>query len=309
MIDTLSLRIGFPVPTADHVALLISVQTALKLAGPLAVVHLPGRPGELFLEDWQVTRAALMARMTGTLRGAANLAPSMSRLDGAALCRTLVDHVIHFAWISADPADRLPRFLRKTYSSALSKHDRWAGRGEELLTPELHRRYTAHVAAHPEGTGKLPQMAATVDADWLEKVRAGAPDPLQMVSMTELYQLVYDPFAELDHPSASALQSYVHLDQASSAAWVDGEPERDLETDMRPYWLAVWATVWALLVAELSQGRPGRTELREGILRIRALREYQRHGLLAVTETADGFSVGLVPDADERVNTITRGDA
>ena len=50
-----------------------------------------------FFEDWEVTRAAFMARMSGTLRHLGYLAPSYSRLDDFALTRTLVDHVITFA--------------------------------------------------------------------------------------------------------------------------------------------------------------------------------------------------------------------
>ncbi|WP_146175390.1 hypothetical protein [Paraconexibacter algicola] len=308
MSEPLSLRVGYPVPTEQHAAVLLSIETVLELAGPLAEVRVPGEPGAVFLEDWQVTRAALMARMASTLRHISYLVPSMSRLDGAALCRTLVDHVIHYAWISADPPARLPRFLRKTYNSALSKHARWAERGETLLTPELHAHYTAFIATHPEGPGKLRPMAATVDTNWLNDVRAAAPAPLQMVSMSELYEWVYDPFADLDHPSAAALQSFVHLDPNGPAAWVDGEPERDAVTDMRPFWLAVWAIIWALTVAELTQGRPGRSALQAAIQRVRALREYDRHGLLDVRTTADGMVIGLVADADEQIAAITRAN-
>ena len=57
--------------------------------------------------------------------------------------------------------------------------------------------------------------------------------------MTEYYYLVYDGFANLDHPSTVGLQTFVHLDSHSPLTWVDGEPERDLEADQRPYWLAL----------------------------------------------------------------------
>ena len=74
-----------------------------------------------FFEDWEVTRAAFMARMSGTLRHLGYLAPSYSRLDDFALTRTLVDHVITFAWTSADPNERLPVFLRSSFKNLLRR--------------------------------------------------------------------------------------------------------------------------------------------------------------------------------------------
>ncbi len=188
--DRLSVRVGFPVPAPFHAALIASYEPVLRLARESAMTKLQGRPGELFLEDWQVTRAALLARMTGTLQHLLYLAPSTSRLDGAALCRTLIDHAIHYAWIAAAPKERLPRFLRKSYSHAINQHETMAERDIALLDPGLLARYRAYLEAHPLGTGKLPKMAAAVDAAWLEQVRAIAPEPLQLPSMTEYYYLV-----------------------------------------------------------------------------------------------------------------------
>lgn len=305
------LRVGLPIPTRHHAALMASYQPVIALLTAGAQVRVPGRPGELFLEDWQVTRAAFLARIAGTLRHLLYLAPSTSRLDGAALCRTLIDHAIHYTWIAADPNERLPRFLRKSYSHAVTQHERMQQRETELLTPDLLERYEAYRELHPQGTGRLPAMAQAVDAAWLEKVRAAAPAPLQMPSMDEYYHLVYDGFANMDHPSTIGLQTFVHLDPRSPAAWVDGEPERDLHEDQRPYWLALWVTCWVLLVASLSQGRPRLSEVQDVMRRARALREYDRHDLLLVTEGPEGMHVDVKPDADEqleRVATETAAD-
>jgi hypothetical protein len=305
------MRIAFPVPAPHHAALLASYEPIVALARESASVRVPGSPGGLFLEDWQVTRAALLGRMAGTLQHLLYLAPSTSRLDGAALCRTLIDHAIHYAWIASAPKERLPRFLRKSYSHAITQHERMAERKIDLLTPELHERYTTYLKTHPEGTGKLPRMAQAVDSTWLARVRAVAPAPLQMPSMDEYYHLVYDGFANLDHPSTTGLQTFVHLDPNTSAAWVDGEPERDLTADQRPYWLALWVMCWVLLVASMSQSRPRLSVVQEAIRRARALREYDRHGLLLVTEGPDGMRIDVASDANEhieRLATETRAD-
>lgn len=307
---TLVRRIGHPAPAPHHAALLSCYDLLLEIGQAAVGVRTAGRPDELFLEDWEITRAALLARMIGTLRHLGYLIPSNSRHDGVALARTLLDHAIHYAWIAADPADRLPRFLRKTYENALAKHKRMAARGIDLLVPELLDHYQAYVAVHRRGTGKLFAMAKSVDEAWLERVRAAAPEPLQMPAMDEYYAFVYDQFANLDHPSTVGLQSYVHLDPHGSAAWVDGEPERDRDMDQRPYWLGLWIMCWVLLVASISHGRPVLTPLRETIRQARALREFDRHGLLVVTQTVDGLRVDLARDADLRIEKLaeTRAD-
>ena len=105
------------------------------------------------------------------------------------------------------------------------------------------------------------------DAAWLERVRANVPAPLQIPSLVELYDLVYDGYANLDHPSVTALQVFVHTDTARSEIVVDGAPERDWEADMRPYWLAAWSFVWALMVSSLATGRPRLGPLNERISR------------------------------------------
>lgn len=86
-----------------------------------------------------------MARMASTLRHLGYLAPSYSRLDGPALARTLVDHVVAFAWISAKPNDRLPAFLRSSFKDQLAKDARRRERGEEpLIEDALRERVSAY---------------------------------------------------------------------------------------------------------------------------------------------------------------------
>jgi hypothetical protein len=68
---------------------------------------------------------------------------------------------------------------------------------------------------------------------------------------------------------------------------------------------------WVLLVSSLSQFHPSLTELQEVIRRAQAMREYDRHGLLFVTETHRGVTIGLSPDAEERLEALapdTRAD-
>jgi hypothetical protein len=94
--EDLNIRFGYPVPTADQAPLLASYELLLSLTGSLLPVRAPGVHGQLSFEDWEITRAALVARMAGTLRHKGYSGPSSSRLDGVARARTLLEHAITF---------------------------------------------------------------------------------------------------------------------------------------------------------------------------------------------------------------------
>src|SRR5215207_3143043 len=144
---------GYPIPTTDHAALVASHRLLLDLAEECLPVRVTSRRPTSFFEDWEVTRAAFMARMASTLRHLSYLAPSYSRLDGLALARTLIDHVITFAWISGDPAVRLPVFLRSSFSRTLDRDRDFRHRGDTLLDEDKRQRLRAYVREHQ---GDLP---------------------------------------------------------------------------------------------------------------------------------------------------------
>lgn len=302
--EPLHMNVPYPVPTPVHAAVLGSYHLALELAAPALQVRIPGRPGELFLEDWQIARAAFLARMTGTLRHLGYLVPSMSRLDGAALCRTLLDHAINYVWIADNPAERLPRFLRGTYDEALKHHRRFADLGDELLAPGLLRHYERFRDTHRGPPGNLRAVAVEADVSWYERASRAMPEPMELVPLTTLYSLVYGPFANLDHPSPAGLQTYVHLSTTSSAAWVDGEPERDRDGDLGPYWLALWSYFWALTVCSISQGQPRLSDLRQVMSTVRGVREFERNGLLTASVHGGAIQLGVVDDVDARIDAI-----
>lgn len=137
--DDIRFMHGHPVPTRDHATLLASFHLLLAQAAECFPVRIRPTGQTSHFEDWQLTRAALMARMASTLRHLGYLAPSYSRLDGLALARTLVDHVVAFAWISAKPNDRLRAFLRSSFKDHLAKDARGRKRGEEPLIEDALR--------------------------------------------------------------------------------------------------------------------------------------------------------------------------
>jgi hypothetical protein len=158
--DNLQFMHGHPMPTRDHATLLASHHLLLGLADECLPVRVRPTGTTSFFEEWEVTRAAFMARMASTLRHLGYLAPSYSRLDGLALARTLLDHVIAFAWISAEPKERLAAFLRSSFKDLLAKDKRYRERGDEPLLGDAERERPERI--HPRGKPGDAEAAAAV---------------------------------------------------------------------------------------------------------------------------------------------------
>lgn len=251
--------------------------------------------GTTFFESWEITRAAFIARMASTLRHLGYLAPSFSRLDGAALCRTLIEHAITYAWIAGAPAERLPRFIRTSFSDQLDKDNRRRRDGDLLVSDEFRAHMRAYVRTHPHQMPGLPKLAEQADASWSKLAAEALPAGMAIPAFAELYRDVYDGFAALDHANTVGLQWLVHRrDEPRIVLTVDGDPQRELESDLRPYWLAMWAFAMTLQVSSLHSGRPQRSSLHRTLRIIGGLREHERLGRLEIQPIeGGGFSLGL----------------
>lgn len=295
--DDLRFDVPYPIPGPDHAALLAAYRLLLDQAADAVRVQVRQREPGSFLESWEVTRAALMARMAGTLRHMGYLAPSYSRIDGIALARTLVDHAITFAWMSGDPAERLPRFLRRSHNSLLLKDKRARERGEEaLLTNEIRAGFEAYCDTGPQMPDVF-QRAEQADASWSERVKVTAPAAIQITDFRGLYNRIYAHYSEFDHPSTIGLGIFVHRDVDEQIVIVDGEPQRDLDEDLRPYWLATFAFADALIVSSLASSRPRLEPLKHSLETIGNVRMADRDGRLRVS-TSDGRTTIRIADDD-----------
>jgi hypothetical protein len=291
--DNLRFKLGHPLPTRDHAALLASYQMLLALADDCVRVRVTPTESTSVFESWEVTRAAFMVRMGSTLRHLGYLAPSYSRLDGVALARTLVDHVITFAWISADPKERVPAFLRTSFKSLLAKDKRSRERGEPLLETAARARLSAYTRAINREMPKLPRLSREADAAWGERGGSSLPQSLHIVDFQGLYDQIYDQYAEFDHPSTLGLQVFIHLGGSPASATIDGQPERNLVEDLRPYWIAMFAFAEVLVVSHLASGHPRLQSLQDTLQTIGTMRNLEREGRLVVTQTTDGTTIGV----------------
>jgi hypothetical protein len=132
------------------------------------------------------------------------------------------------------------------------------------------------------------------------RVQSSLPEPLHIVDLKRMYHDIYDHYSAYDHPTTTGLQIFVHLAGDQDVAAVDGEPMRDREADLRPYWIAVFAFAQTLVVSNLASGRPSLQALRRALGTVGQMRELERVGRLAVTTTKDGgFNIGIAANDDD----------
>jgi hypothetical protein len=60
-------------------------------------------------EAWPLLGAALLSRATSTLRHVFDAGRGGQSVDAATLGRSLYEHIVHFAWLAADPSPRASR--------------------------------------------------------------------------------------------------------------------------------------------------------------------------------------------------------
>lgn len=281
-------------PTPHHAPLLASYRLLLEQAADAVRVQVRQPPSASPFEAWEVTRAALMARMAGTLRHLGYLAPTSSRIDGIALARTLVDHVVTFAWLSADPSERLPRFLRNNYGSMLTKDERATQRGEDaLLTEEMRAKFEEYNRIHPQGMPNLYDRATQAGELFRDEIATALPPSLQVPGFVDLYNKVYSGYADYDHPSTLGLGAFMHRDLNEQIVTIDGNQEHEPAEDLRPYWMAAWAFADALLVSSLKSTRPLREPLRQTLELVGTIRIAQRDGRLRITTTGGRVTIAI----------------
>jgi hypothetical protein len=210
------------------------------------------------------------------------------------VARTLVDHVITFAWLSGDPAERLPRFLRSSYASLLTKDERATQRGEDaLLTDETRALYEEYNRSHPDGMPNLYERAKEADESFRGEIAAALPESLQVLGFVDLYNKIYSGYAEYDHPSTLGLGVFMHRDVDAQVVTIDGQQENEPVEDLRPYWMAAFAFADALLVSSLQSTRPLREPLRRALELVGTIRLAQHDGQLRVATMGGRVTIGI----------------
>lgn len=207
-------------------------------------------------DAWPGVGVALLSRMAGTLEAVLDLQHAQRETDSGTLLRSLYEHVVHFAWLAAQPdAGRLKRWreyddlmhLRaiidaRAYGIELSDDDpdKIKARLTELRGKEL----------------KTDQLAAEADEYWAALLPGVNDHPER--TFRGLYATLYRHFSGgMAHPSRRGLNRvYDTLSPTRRRVHLEGKYQSN-----GPYGLATLIFAFALFAAGRSIGWPADEEI------------------------------------------------
>jgi hypothetical protein len=160
------------------------------------------------VDAWPLVAAALVSRMTTTMRMLLALQWRQRSADSGTLLRSMYEHLVHLAWLAADPSPaRFEAWRRSDLRIRVAAAKEAAARGVELMTPSELQALEAQVAGMEGGRLTLEALAEDADMHWSGKlpgVGAGT-----MFSLRGLYIVLYRQFSGTAHPSFRGINPVV----------------------------------------------------------------------------------------------------
>jgi hypothetical protein len=162
-------------------------------------------------DAWPLISAGLLSRMTTTLRHIMDLAPRGQGVDAGTLLRSLYEHLVHFAWLAADPSRaRIEEWHKNDLRMRLAADDDARRRGVPLYSDQQRAEFQRQVAAMTGRPLKLEQLAEAADKAWDGRLEAiGLGSASQPKSFRGLYAFVYRNYSAGAHPSLRGLNPVV----------------------------------------------------------------------------------------------------
>lgn len=197
---------------------------------------------------------ALLARMSGTMKSIMDQAPSGRSSDTKTLLRSLYEHVVHFAWLAADPsAERVEEWRKGDLVARLKADKDNRDHGVPLLRVEERERMQREVGELRGDPLKLIDLAVAANKAWAGKF-PGLESDNSPYSFSGAYATLYRYTSSTSHPSwlgtypvvtdLSDTRRRVHLEE-------DGEPG-----SLDPVGLATSLLGFALFIAGDALGWP-----------------------------------------------------
>jgi hypothetical protein len=124
-------------------------------------------------EAWPLVGVALLSRMTTTLRHIIALQPLGRGADAGTLVRSLYEHLVHFAWLAADPGpERLQEWRKDDLVSRRKADNDARPLGVELFTDEAREQLDKQIEALAGDPLVLVNLADAADRAWAGKLDA-----------------------------------------------------------------------------------------------------------------------------------------
>src|SRR5687767_13875217 len=123
-------------------------------------------------DAWPLIAAALLSRMTTTLGHIFDLQRRGRAVDAGTLLRSLYEHLVHFAWLAADPsAARIEEWRKDDLESRLTADNDLRQRGEKLYTDAQHEEIKQEIAGlRGNPPLRLVNLAEAADKAWAGKL-------------------------------------------------------------------------------------------------------------------------------------------
>jgi hypothetical protein len=176
----------------------------------LAVRHLPQEfevTGDA--DAWPFIAAALLSRMTTTLRSILELQPAEREADAGILVRSLFEHAVHLAWLGADPcATRIEEWRKHDLASRLTADTDARKHAIELFTEAARANVKAQVDRMQGKKLVLASLAAAADGHWAGTLPGMGASP-EVNSFRGLYAVLYRNYSGVAHPTYRGLNRVV----------------------------------------------------------------------------------------------------
>ena len=210
-------------------------------------------------DAWPLIGAALLSRMTMTLAHIIHLMRYGQGVDAGTLVRSLYEHLLHFAWLAADPsAARIEEWRKDDLQRRLTADEDARQRGAKLFTDEERARLREQVASMTGDRLRFDRLAEAADEAWAGKLPAtGLGSPSEPNSFRGLYAFVYRNYSGTAHPSYRGLNPVVQdLGPQRYRVVLEGGYE-----GRGPFGQATVIYALALYVAAASLGWPATTDV------------------------------------------------
>ena len=173
-------------------------------------------------------------------------------VDAATLGRSLYEHVVHFAWLAADPsAARLQEWRKTDLVQRLKADNDARSVGVPLFDDQARAQLQAQVEAMTGNDLILANLAIAADKHWAGKL-PGMGTHRQTSSFKGMYAVLYRNYSGTAHPSYVGLNHVVEdVTDTRKRVIVEKRPE-----GRGPVGMATVVYALGLYVAAQSLGWP-----------------------------------------------------
>jgi len=200
---------------------------------------------------WPLVGAALLSRATTTLRHVF-AGPQNQYIDAATLGRSLYEHVVHLAWLAAEPSAARMQAWRKVDLIARRKADTDARAVDEQFLDDHSRASIEAQIALMTGPDRLKLTDLAVEADryWAGKLPGMGPHT-ERDSFRGFYAVLYRSYSATAHPTLMGLNRVVEDTPVGHRVVIEKPPE-----GRGPFGMTTILYAYGLHVAAASLGWP-----------------------------------------------------